>query len=71
MAEEDYDLAEDADQVIAFGDPVAARTFAYLALMESVDAVNDAKLRREGLDMLKRVRLSIRALSDAPLASVK
>lgn len=67
----DFDLDYDLGPQLAPPDPVASRTIAFLALMQAVDIARDPKVKREGLEMLKRVRLSIRNLSDAPLASVK
>lgn len=72
MAEqEDYEIAYETMPMLPPADPVAARTLAFLELMERVDVARDRQVRKEGLEMLKRVRLSIRALSDAPLATVK
>jgi hypothetical protein len=66
--EDDAEIESLAGQIIMPEDKVSSRTMAYISLMEAVKKIkNDDELKAESMNMLKRIRLSISAMSDAPM----
>lgn len=66
--EDDAEIESLAGQIIMPEDKVSSRTMAYISLMEAVKKIkNNDELKAESMNMLKRIRLSISAMSDTPM----
>jgi hypothetical protein len=70
--DDDIEFIEAPDgQVFMLQDRATARTLAYISLMELTARVKDDDVKAEGLEMLKRLRLSVSVQSEVHLGVVK
>jgi hypothetical protein len=70
--DDDIEFLEAPDgQVFMLQDRATARTLAYISLMELTARVKDDDVKAEGLEMLKRLRLSVSVHSEVHLGVVK
>jgi hypothetical protein len=59
MSDDTYDL--DDEDILAVDDPVACRALAFTKLAVALEEISDEEIKKEGLSMLKVLRLSIKA----------
>jgi hypothetical protein len=70
--DDDIEFIEAPDgQIFMVGDRTAARTLAYITLLEAVRNLKEPELMAEGMEMLKRLRLSIGIHTEVPLGVIK
>ena len=72
MADDDYEFVSSPDGgAFMVEDKVAARTYAYISLLIETNNLKDEAIIGEAMEMLKRIRLSITAASEATLTAVR
>jgi len=71
MIDDDNDPEFDPDTPCDFDDKVAARTEGFVKLLVVVDGMKDKELRREGVLMLKAIRLSFRIKKTGELTAIQ
>lgn len=70
--DDDFDFIEAPDgQVFMLQDKTSARAVAYIQLLLTVRNLKEPELIAEGLEMLKRLRLSISVHSEGHLGVIK
>ncbi|NDB69227.1 MAG: hypothetical protein EB015_14700 [Methylocystaceae bacterium] len=72
MADDDFEYVEGPNgEIIINQDKISARTMAYVTLMIETTKIVDPDIKAESLEMLKRLRMSMPAYSEATLGVVK
>lgn len=70
--DDDFDFIEAPDgSVFMLQDKTSARAVAYIQLLLAVRNLKEPELIAEGLEMLKRLRLSIGVHTEVPLGVIK
>lgn len=70
--DDDFDFVEAPDgSVFMLQDKTSARAVAYIQLLLAVRGIKEPELIAEGLEMLKRLRLSISVHSEGQLGIIK
>lgn len=70
--DDDFDFVEAPNgDVFMLQDKTSARAFAYIQLLNAVRNLKEPELIAEGLEMLKRLRLSINVHSEGHLGVIK